>query len=144
MRAHLPKQILETWGVSGLLDLTSVISHPLISKLVSMKVTVCGNGNRMGWWLLSVKTAHMASVARCKAKLRVRHKRRGCEPVWLWDRIQGLEASYHGLLDSTDLEAGPLQHSFPQALVPVGMGGNTKKDLPRSVESRNSRNYEKR
>lgn len=47
-----------------------VISRPLLSKLVSVKVTVCGNGNRMGWWLLSVKTAHMASVARRKAKLR--------------------------------------------------------------------------
>lgn len=58
-----------------------IIYNPLICKLVSMKVTVCGNGNRMGWWLLSVKTAHMASVARQNEKLR---SRQSCMERWAW------------------------------------------------------------
>lgn len=51
------------------LDLPAVCS-PLICKLVSMKVTVCGNRNHMRWWLLSVKIANMARVARHNVKLR--------------------------------------------------------------------------
>lgn len=51
------------------LDLPAVCS-PLICKLVSMKVTVCGNENHMRWWLLSVKIADMACVARRNVKLR--------------------------------------------------------------------------
>lgn len=57
----------------------------------------------MGWWLLSVKTAHMAFVARHKAELRAGHGRRGCESVWLWGGIQGLETCNQGLLDSMDV-----------------------------------------
>lgn len=84
-----------------------VISRPLFSKLVSVKVTVCGNENRLGWWLLSVKTAHTASVARHKAKLRARHGRRGWEPVWRCGGIQGLETCNQGLLDSMDVFLKP-------------------------------------
>lgn len=77
-----------------------VVCSPLICKLVSMKVTVCGNGNHMGWWLLSVKIASMACVARHNIRLRA-GRRKLCEerkkvvsenlrqePAWLGRKCQ--------------------------------------------------------
>lgn len=46
-----------------------VVCRSLICQLVSMKVTVCGNGNHMDWWLLSVKIAGMDCLARCSFNL---------------------------------------------------------------------------
>ena len=61
--------------MSGHVDLTSWLSAVLlIYKMVSKKVTVCGNGKHMGWWLLSVKIAGMAHVARRNVKLSAEDK----------------------------------------------------------------------
>ena len=58
IKTNIPVQANPGSPVSGHVDLTSWLSAvPLIYKMVSKKVTVCGNGKHMGWWLLSVKIA---------------------------------------------------------------------------------------
>ena len=70
IKTNIPVQANPGSPVSGHVDLTSWLSAvPLIYKMVSKKVTVCGNGKHMGWWLLSVKIAGMAHVARRNVKL---------------------------------------------------------------------------
>lgn len=70
IKTNIPVQANPGSPVSGHVDLTSWLSAVLlIYKMVSKKVTVCGNGKHMGWWLLSVKIAGMAHVARRNVKL---------------------------------------------------------------------------
>lgn len=70
IKTNIPVQANPGSPVRGHVDLTSWLSAVLlIYKMVSKKVTVCGNGKHMGWWLLSVKIAGMAHAARRNVKL---------------------------------------------------------------------------